>query len=102
MIFFVLSAFRCQEGEYRCKNKRCFTKSAENCGGIDWCTDNSGCNVNWGLVGGLIGGIGSALIGLGIGLCLSCYIKRKRNQVNVLNNDCISNLSKSFVLCIVI
>ena len=82
-----VSARRCQDGEYRCSNTRCITKSAENtdCDGIDWCTDNSGCRVNWGLVAGLIGGIGSALLGLTFGLCLRCYIKRKTNQVVFLN-----------------
>ena len=81
--FLFLSAFECQDSEYRCNNKRCITKSAENadCDGIDWCQDNSGCTVNWGLIGGLIGGIGSALLGLAIGLCLKCYYQGKTNQV---------------------
>ena len=75
--------YGCEQGTYKCKNYKCIPTSAHNCDGIDWCGDSSGCEPNWGLIGGLIGGIGSAFLGLCIGGCLVCRLKMVRRHGHV-------------------
>ena len=35
------------------------------------------------LIGSLCGGIGAVLLGIGIGICIVCYAKRKASRVSV-------------------
>ena len=69
----------CTDGDYRCKNDRCFPKSAHDCDGIDWCTDtcNSGCE-DVVLIVGLSLGISAFVLGLGMGIATHIQNRRKR------------------------
>ena len=83
-ITIILLAFQCQEGEFRWNNKRCLTKAVENseCDGIDWCMDNTGCDVNVSLIVGLCVAFGAVLFVLCIVICIVCCAKHKTNQVS--------------------
>ena len=83
MIFFL--GRKCGPDEYRCNNDRCIPRIAHNdCDGIDWCGDGSGCGLSSTdavLIGSICAGVGCAILGVIIGICIGRYKKAKLRRV---------------------